>query len=215
MCEKELRMYSKEFMKFLYNCPWKSAFLSTPYFQYQNYLREFWATAKAFDPTPSTDENNLRPLREYLIRFSLNGGQQYTLDYKTFCTSTGLDYNKGVYVAHPEPSTVKDGLKQIVLDPTFLDKTPVTKSSFPVAWRILFTFVIQVLGGNHSSTEQVNSIQLMMAYCLMNGVTVDIGEIIYSDLVTKLLSKTRTKYISYPRFVSCALQVLLGFNYPR
>ena len=46
-------------------------------------------------------------------------------------------------------------------------------------------------------------------------VTVDIGEIIYSDLVTKLQSKTRMKYISYPRFVSCALQVLLGSNYPQ
>ncbi|GKF28720.1 hypothetical protein Tco_0095062, partial [Tanacetum coccineum] len=63
-----------------------------------------------------------------------------------------------------------------------MDKTPVLKNSFPVAWRILFTFVIQVLSGNYSSTEQVNSIQQVLAYCLITGPEVDIGEIIYSDL---------------------------------
>ncbi|GKB04748.1 hypothetical protein Tco_0832943 [Tanacetum coccineum] len=53
----------------------------------------------------------------------------------------------------------------------------------------------------------------MISYCLITGTEVDIGEIIYSDLVTKLLSKSRLKYISYPRFISCALQVLLGYEY--
>nr|GEW83521.1 retrovirus-related Pol polyprotein from transposon TNT 1-94 [Tanacetum cinerariifolium] len=72
-----------------------------------------------------------------------------------------------------------------------------------------------VLGGNYSSTEQVNSIQQLLAYCLIIGTEVDIGEIIYSDLVTKLLNKSRLKYVSYPRFISCALQVLLGSDYTR
>ncbi|GKD39769.1 hypothetical protein Tco_1259976, partial [Tanacetum coccineum] len=70
-----------------------------------------------------------------------------------------------------------------------------------------------VLGGNYSSTKQVNSIQQLLAYCLITGTDVDIREIIYSDLVTNLLNKSRLKYISYPRFISCALQVLLGFDY--
>ena len=73
--------------------------------------------------------------------------------------------------------------------------------------------MIQVLGGNHSSTEQINSVQMMMAYCVMHGFTVDIGEIIYGDLVTKLLNITRLHYVSYPRFISCALQRLLGCDY--
>ncbi|GJT18734.1 retrovirus-related pol polyprotein from transposon TNT 1-94 [Tanacetum coccineum] len=42
--------------------------------------------------------------------------------------------------------------------------------------------VVQVLGGNYSSTEQVNSIQQFLAYSLITGTGVDIGEIIYSDL---------------------------------
>ncbi|GKD63551.1 hypothetical protein Tco_1305659 [Tanacetum coccineum] len=36
-----------------------------------------------------------------------------------------------------------------------------------MAWRIRFTFVIQVLGGNYSSTKQVNSIQQLLAYYLI------------------------------------------------
>ncbi|GJV55940.1 hypothetical protein Tco_1456945 [Tanacetum coccineum] len=72
---------------------------------------------------------------------------------------------------------------------------------------------ILVLGGNYSSTEQVNFIQQLIAYCRITGTEVDIGEIIYSDLVTKLLNKSRLKYVSYPRFISCALQVLLGSDY--
>ncbi|GKE55231.1 hypothetical protein Tco_1494416 [Tanacetum coccineum] len=50
-----------------------------------------------------------------------------------------------------------------------------------------------VLGGNYSSTEQVNSIQQLFAYCLLTGTKVDIGEIIYNDLKTRLTNKSRQK----------------------
>ncbi|GJY19883.1 hypothetical protein Tco_0392449 [Tanacetum coccineum] len=33
----------------------------------------------------------------------LNGQRPLTLDFNTFCSSTGLDYNNGKYVAHPTP----------------------------------------------------------------------------------------------------------------
>ncbi|GJY76832.1 hypothetical protein Tco_0481948 [Tanacetum coccineum] len=169
----------KPIMKFLRNCPLYNAFTNCPSVVYQNFLREFWSTVVAFDPFPSTDEPEKRPLKEFLIKFLV----------------------------------VKKELGNIAINPSYLDKTPVLKNSFPVAWRILFTFVIQVLGGNYSSTEQVNSIQQLLAYSLITGTEVDIGEIIYSDLVTKLLNKSRLKYVSYPRFISCALQVLLGSEY--
>nr|GFA36274.1 hypothetical protein [Tanacetum cinerariifolium] len=70
-----------------------------------------------------------------------------------------------------------------------------------------------VLGRNNSSTEQMNSIQQLLAYSLITRTEVDIEEIIYSDLITKLLNKSRLKYVSYLRFFSCALQVLLGHDY--
>nr|GEU92849.1 hypothetical protein [Tanacetum cinerariifolium] len=82
----------KPIMKFLLNCPSNKGFTNCPSVLYQNYLKEFWSTAVAYDPFPSTDE--------------------------TEC-----------------------------------------------------------------------------------------------DLVTKLLNKSRLKYVSYPIFISCALQVLLGSDY--
>ncbi|GKD14700.1 hypothetical protein Tco_1199107 [Tanacetum coccineum] len=189
-------------------------YTSSPLMVYQNFLREFWSTVVAYDPFPSTDETEQRPLREFLIKFLvLNGQRPLTLDFNTYCSSTDLDYNNGNYVAHPTPEAVNKELGKITLNPSYLDKTLILKNSFPVAWRILFTFVIQVLGGNYSSTKQVNSIQQLLAFCLITRTEVDIGEIIYSDLVTKLLNKSRLKFVSYPRFISCALQVLLGSDY--
>nr|GEW71853.1 hypothetical protein [Tanacetum cinerariifolium] len=41
-----------------------------------------------------------------------------------------------------------------------------------------------VLGGNYSFTKQVNSIQQLLAFNLITGTEVDIGKIIYSDLVS-------------------------------
>ncbi|GKA34270.1 retrovirus-related pol polyprotein from transposon TNT 1-94 [Tanacetum coccineum] len=103
---------------------------------------EFWSTVVAFDPFPSTHEPEKRPLKEFLIKFSvLNGQRPLTMDLKTFCSSTGLDYNNGKYVEHPTPETV--------------------------------------LGGNYSSTKQVNSIQQLLAFSFITGTEVDIGEIIY------------------------------------
>nr|GEV54150.1 uncharacterized mitochondrial protein AtMg00810-like [Tanacetum cinerariifolium] len=52
----------------------------------------------------------------------------------------------------------------------------------------------EVLDGNYSSTEQVNSIQQLLAYSLITGTEIDTGEIIYSDLVTKLLNEAMLKY---------------------
>nr|GEU33989.1 copia protein [Tanacetum cinerariifolium] len=85
-----------------------------------------------------------RPLKEYLIKFSLmNGKKPFRLDFKTFVESTGLDYSKGTYVSHPSPEVVKAKLAKIVINESYLDKTHVFKNFFLVAWRILFTFVIQ------------------------------------------------------------------------
>ncbi|GKE14612.1 hypothetical protein Tco_1422189 [Tanacetum coccineum] len=97
----------------------------------KNYLREFWSTVVAYEPSPLIDETEQRPLREFLIKFSvLNGQRPLTLDFNTFYPSTGLYYKNGKYVAPPTP---------------------------------------EVLGENYSSTEQVNSIQQLIAYCLIAG----------------------------------------------
>nr|GEX16380.1 retrotransposon protein, putative, unclassified [Tanacetum cinerariifolium] len=148
----------KPIMKFLRNCPLYNTFTNCPLVVYQNFLREFWSTVVAFDPFPLTDEPEKCPLKEFLIKFSfLNGKRPMTLDFNTFCSSTGLNYNNGKYVDHPKPE--------------------------------------------------------LLDYGLITGTEVDIGKIIYSDLITKLLNMSRLKYVSYPRFISCALQVLLCSEY--
>nr|GEW82194.1 retrovirus-related Pol polyprotein from transposon TNT 1-94 [Tanacetum cinerariifolium] len=69
---------------------------------------EFWCMTIAYDPNPSTDENKPRPLKEFLIKFTvMNGKKPLTLDFNTFTTSTDLDYNNGAYVAHPSPEDEK------------------------------------------------------------------------------------------------------------
>nr|GFA84644.1 hypothetical protein [Tanacetum cinerariifolium] len=74
---------------------------------------------------------------------SLKGQRPLTLDFNTFCSLIVLDYNNGKYVDHPTPEAVKKELVKIAINPSYLDKTPFLKNSFHVAWRILFTFVIQ------------------------------------------------------------------------
>ncbi|GJY45031.1 hypothetical protein Tco_0433244 [Tanacetum coccineum] len=124
----------KPIMKFLLNCPLKKAITNCPLVVYQNFLREFWSTAVAYDPFLSTNETEQCPLREFLIKFSvLNGQRPLTLDFNTFCSLTGLDYKNGKYVAHPTPEAVKKELGKISINPSYLDKTSVLKNSFPVA----------------------------------------------------------------------------------
>ncbi|GJY21730.1 hypothetical protein Tco_0394296 [Tanacetum coccineum] len=77
---------------------------------YQNFLREFWCTVIVSDLHPPIDSFEARPPKEFIIKFSvMNGKKPLTLDYKTFCESTGLDYNKGNYVAHLSLEAVLDG----------------------------------------------------------------------------------------------------------
>ncbi|GJS49016.1 hypothetical protein Tco_0599137 [Tanacetum coccineum] len=60
-------------------------FTKTPSVVYQNFLREFWCTAIAYDPNPPINDSKARPLKEYLIKFTvMNGKKPLILDYKTF-----------------------------------------------------------------------------------------------------------------------------------
>nr|GFA97125.1 hypothetical protein [Tanacetum cinerariifolium] len=45
------------------------------------------------------------------------------------------------------------------------------------------------------------------------GTKIDIREIIYNNLVTRLLRTPRKTYVAYPRFISCVLERLLNIDY--
>ncbi|GJT12318.1 retrovirus-related pol polyprotein from transposon TNT 1-94 [Tanacetum coccineum] len=102
-----------------------------------HYNREFWCIAISYNPNPPINNSEARPLKEYLIKFSvMNVKKPLILDYKTFVKSNGLD----------------------------MLKAPMSSA----------------------------------------GTT---------PPLSKLTNKSRQKYVSYPRFVSCGLEVLLGSEY--
>nr|GEV96947.1 nodulin MtN21 /EamA-like transporter family protein [Tanacetum cinerariifolium] len=72
----------------------------------------------SYDHFPSTDESEKCPLKEFLIKFLvLNGQRPLTLNFNTFCLSTGLNYNNGNYVDHPTPEIMKKELGKIAINP--------------------------------------------------------------------------------------------------
>nr|GEV71404.1 retrovirus-related Pol polyprotein from transposon TNT 1-94 [Tanacetum cinerariifolium] len=50
-----------------------------------------------------------------------------------------------------------------------------------------------VLSRNHSSTKQLNSIQQLIVFSLLTGTKIDIREIIFSDLMTRIMAKLSFK----------------------
>nr|GEY02973.1 RNA-directed DNA polymerase, eukaryota, reverse transcriptase zinc-binding domain protein [Tanacetum cinerariifolium] len=77
------------------------------------HMAEFWCTAIPYKPNPSDDEAKPRPLKEFLIEFSvMNGKKPLTLDFATFVTSTGLDYNKEIQDYFDKKDKIKKAKKQ-------------------------------------------------------------------------------------------------------
>ena len=92
--------------------------------------------------------------KEAKIRFSVKNGTKFlTLDYKTFVKATGLDFAE-TFAKPPTEEDVKELLLTLgpydkvhpeVTPGALLSKAPIIKTWFPAPWRILMTFVIQVL----------------------------------------------------------------------
>ena len=139
----------RDVVKYLENYFLTTAFKKTPPVIYHDFLREFWCTAVVTKPDVA---------KETIIQFSVfNGKKNLTLNYKTFLKATGLDYTKNF-----APLPLEDEVKALLLElgpfdrhhpemapGDLLAKAPIVKTWFPAPWRILMTFVIQVLGGNN------------------------------------------------------------------
>ncbi|GJX10690.1 hypothetical protein Tco_0200549 [Tanacetum coccineum] len=80
---------------------------------------ESLCTAIAYDLNPPANDSEVRPLKEYKIKFTvMNGKKPLTFNFKTFVESTSLDYNEGTYVSHPSPEAVKDPSKVTLIELT-------------------------------------------------------------------------------------------------
>ncbi|GJV76877.1 hypothetical protein Tco_1508461 [Tanacetum coccineum] len=91
--------------------------------------------------------------------------------------STDVSYDPFPSTDETEQCTLKEFLiKFSVLN----RQRPLTLNFTPFV-HPLALIIIMVLGGNYSSTKQVNSIQQLLAYSLITGTEVDIGEINYNE----------------------------------
>ncbi|GJY09413.1 hypothetical protein Tco_0377598 [Tanacetum coccineum] len=160
-------------------------------------IREFQCTALVEKPTPANEDSEPLPLKESGIRFTLkNRGTPLYIGYKTFCQNTRLEYNNGQYVDFPQTEAIKAELLKLGLH-NYKNEDP----------------EVLELGGNKSSTDQLNSNQHMIVFSVLTGTKIDIGEIIYNDLVTRFSDGFRNKYVAYPRFISYVLERLLNTDY--
>ncbi|GJW85307.1 hypothetical protein Tco_0158452 [Tanacetum coccineum] len=76
--------------KYLINCPLAEAITKSPSLVYQNLLREFWCTATAYDPNPPINDSKARPLKEYIIKFSVKNGLRSTVSNEGAAKTTSF-----------------------------------------------------------------------------------------------------------------------------
>ncbi|GJS65385.1 retrovirus-related pol polyprotein from transposon TNT 1-94 [Tanacetum coccineum] len=88
-----------------------------------------------------------------------------------------LDYNNGQYVDHPSTKEVKAELAKIAINEALVQKNPILKTSFPIAWRNLLTFVIQ--GMEVGSIRRIQGIGYGVLEFLGVGTTFDIFQNLY------------------------------------
>ncbi|GKA66902.1 retrovirus-related pol polyprotein from transposon TNT 1-94 [Tanacetum coccineum] len=185
----------------------------------EQYTRNLLKKYEIFDSssvkTPMVPPNNLGPdLAGKLVNETSYRGMIGSLIYLT-ATRPDIQFSTVLcarYQSNPKEShltAVKRILKYLKGTPTLglyylkclgFDLKGYSDSEYAVCNmdRKSTSGVVQVLGWNYSSTEQVNSIQQLLAYSLITGTEVDIGEIIRSDLSQGLeasgaLSKKRKK----------------------
>ncbi|GKB22403.1 retrovirus-related pol polyprotein from transposon TNT 1-94 [Tanacetum coccineum] len=153
---------------------------------------ELWCIFVVDLPKPPSHEQEPRLVKESIIKFTVKtGNTPLSFNFKTFVQTTRLYYNNGQYEALPLMEVMKADLLKLGL---YNEKSG------------------RVLGGNKSSTDQLNSSQQMIVYSLLTRAKIDIGDIILNYLVTSLIDKPKKKYVAYPRFLSCVLKHLLGLR---
>ncbi|GKB97369.1 retrovirus-related pol polyprotein from transposon TNT 1-94, partial [Tanacetum coccineum] len=142
-----------------------------------------------------------------------------------FISAIGLPICKDV-VPLPPKETVRAGLATLGLfdkeKPTLssivlVNSSPLKMKYFTPIWKLFMQYIVKCLGGMKGSHDQMNLNQQTFAYCLIWGLDIDIGAIIFSDLTHKLQNgkKNRETNICYTKFLSLIFEKLHGGNYVR
>ncbi|GJR10701.1 retrovirus-related pol polyprotein from transposon TNT 1-94 [Tanacetum coccineum] len=181
---------------FISKCYLKEAFTRAPT-QYQEYLREFWYTAKTLEDSKvwvSTPTSRVR-------------GE---IGITTFRNAIRAHYlpQSSMYVPPPSITTIRPWFSTIGYNGETGAKGTLKKIYLPLRWRLLMGQIIQCLGGKIGGLDQISNKDATILYCLENGVQVDYANIIWEDLIHKLNKKTREKIFPYPRFISLLLEYM-------
>ncbi|GKA52398.1 hypothetical protein Tco_0745713 [Tanacetum coccineum] len=182
-----------------------------PSAMYVEYLKDFWYTAEVDDAT--TDISFSLSFFENRLSFTRND----------FLSAIGLTDSE-TDVPLPSKGTVRAGLatlgladkdKPSLISTELVNSSPLEIKYFSPMWRIFMQYIVKCLGGVQGSHDQMNLNQQTIAYCLIFGLEINIGEIIFTDLVHKLQNgkKSREVNICHTRFLSLVFEQLLGDNY--
>ncbi|GJT08721.1 hypothetical protein Tco_0843183 [Tanacetum coccineum] len=208
---EHLNEFYRPMLSFLSNCCISKALTLQPSVIYVEYLKEFWYTAKVDEATKT-------------ITFSLSWcDKSLTFTQDKFISAIGLPICKDVVPLAPK-ETVRAGLVSLGLidkdKPTLssivlVNSSPLKIKYFTPIWRLFMQYIVKFLGGMQGSHDQMNLNQQTIAYCLIWGLEIDIGAIIFSDLIHKLQNgkKNRESNICYTRFLSLIFEKFLGEKY--
>ncbi|GJV97557.1 hypothetical protein Tco_1549134 [Tanacetum coccineum] len=156
------------------------------------------------------------------INFSLSHIEKsLSFDRDLFASVIGLEYSKE-YVSFPDHEAVKDTIATLGLSDEkdsdlssrdLAHSSPLRLRYFSPTWKVLMTYLVKCLGGNHGSHDQLNVNQQMIAYALCWDLNIDIAGVLYDDLISKLTAggkKGREKNICYTRYLSLVMEHLMG-----
>ncbi|GKB69688.1 retrovirus-related pol polyprotein from transposon TNT 1-94 [Tanacetum coccineum] len=210
LLEHKNKLY-QPMLKFLSNSCVSTALTKQPSAYYSEYLRELWYFAEV-DTVTNT------------ITFSLSNFEEpLSFNRDEFTSIIGLNYSEN-YVSILTKETMSTGLETLglveennpeILSTSLNNSSPLKMRYFSIIWRVLMQYVVKCLGGMQGSHDKLNINQQVIAYCLIWGLDVDIGNIIFSDLVAKILNgkKGRDPNLCYTRFLSLMIEHLLRENY--
>ncbi|GJS05528.1 hypothetical protein Tco_0322036 [Tanacetum coccineum] len=150
---------------------------------------------EAFTRAPNQYKEYLREVR----------GEIGITTFRNALRAQYLPYSS-MYVPSPSITIVRPWFSMIGYNGGIREKGTLKKSCLPPRWRLLMGQIIQCLGGNIGSLDQISNKDATILYCLANGIQVDSAKIIWEDLIYKLNKKTKEKIIPYLRFISLLLE---------
>ncbi|GKE63401.1 hypothetical protein Tco_1513768 [Tanacetum coccineum] len=175
-------------LSFLLNCCISKALTLQPSVMYVEYLKEFWYTAEVDELTKT-------------ITFSLSWWDKSpSFTQEEFISAIGLPICKDV-IHIPPKKTVRAGLatlglvdknKPTVSSTILVNSLPLKIKYFTPIWRLFMQYIVKCLGGMQGSHDQMNLNQQTIAYCLIWGLEIDIGENYISNDLTLVKPHTIT-----------------------